>query len=1303
MLEEEPRPLHLHTLDSLVADLVSGRPILTGDGKSFALPDYRTRSALEWYRQKGANGWSANVTVQIGEDLVDGVLQEPPDLPALPARSAGANERRLRLIKVEAHRFAGLHKFGTPGAAPPTYEHEFTSQLTLFEGRNGSGKTSLLNAIIWALTGEMLRPQREPEYPEDFECWVEGEGDDDGPTAHKLSPLTPMPNTDEYRPDSGSIHADSWVELTFVDEDGAELPPIRRSIGRTSRGKLTEIEPDLTVLEVDPIALRIGTVMPGLLPLIKVGSESELGRAVSQLTGLSALVDLVDHVRRAKAKIDKEFFSGKNKEIEQIDESYGTAKNDLEEVLKEYPSLKPEKVIPDASDDKKIEESLAAVTKHFEDAKSTAYESARDILGDRFDPADSDLLSDLERNIGRALERASNPKSLKSASRLAALRKLTTAELDAAEARLGDILEEAKALEQLAKDPSLAARSRLYARVASWISEHPDPDHNEDECLVCGSSLDDAVDPVTGRSVKTHIHDAAANAALLSQTIRRWAETAQGDLLRNLPETLRIESTADLPEHPCNLLRQAIVDELFQFEPFRGVLGELSDQTATAFDAVVRKHTPLDDPREIKLPLECAELATTLSRLDLALRFARWRHENDTLAKEVISRVLGRIPENEEKKEKTTLTGKLLELDSIVKSAQPVSSALTQCARLSRQIQKRRAAEKRIREYEIASAALDNLSVLARLADEQVDQLRSTLRVEAAEWRSRIYLGAYPDTAHELVDTGTRRKGELDLVVQSGGVSAPAQHVTNASALRASLVAFFVAFWVYVLQERGGIATLLLDDLQELLDDENRERLASALGDLTRSGAQPIVTSYDPRFCGCVARLSIAGGLAHFEVHPATRQQPVVRTSIPLPEIERRKGQFDVDPNNEATAREFADMCRVYLEAKLGDMFDDPAHLGWAIENTDPTLATFVERLRPLVKSAPQGMFSAHVFRRFVDHPALADGSAVRKLMNKSHHGQRHEIRAADVSECAADLGELLKMVEQMSEECYRWRRRDVSKIDIATSAPGAIEPMSIPPLDIVICPVLAAFTDTAPSGASQDTLENLDPSLLSGTVAFYLRRPNFGFAAPQGSIAIVEATPGPVADRRLVIARHGESVFARRLVRGVNADIIGLTAELPDPRSRNPKTLIFTEQEVAVHQVVGIIFSHPTMVAQGRDEAVLIDVEDALNRVEIAFRVADDSAVPLALDGQVVLGGRHIELDEIGNYDSELVALALDDGSTVFKRVGAALTDDLSHLRQFESIGGLGSSQILSIGKTHKGFREVSNVRGIVGVLYRA
>lgn len=1299
--ESESRSLHLHTLDSLIADLVSGRPIATATGALFILPDERTRSALEWYRHKGAAAWTANVSAALCQNLVDSILQNPPELTSLPARPANAERRRLKLKKVEAYRFAGLHKFGTPDAAPPNYIHEFTSPLTLFEGSNGSGKTSLLNAIIWTLTGEMLRPQREPEAAKDFECWVSPTDESDEQTEHKLSPVTPMPNVDQYRPDKPWVLADTWVELTFIDEAGVELPVIRRSQTRTQRGKLTETPPDLTVLGIDPIAVRIGTIMPGLLPHIKVGSESELGRAVSQLTGLSALVDLAEHVRRAKAKINKEFVKAKAADRDRADRDYITVKNDLEKIVLENPNLAPTQVVPLPSEDKGIEQILDDITEHFEDAKAAAFESARDILGEHFDPEKPALLSDLEKNIGRALERVSQPQSLKSAARLGALRKLTPEQLSAAETKIQDVLAEANALDALAKNPSEAARTRLYARVATWIADHPDPHRKDGECVVCGGTVEQAVDPVTGRSVKTHIHEAAEGAALLSQTLSRWVESARGDLMRSLPGALLSEMDTDLPDHPCDLLREAIIDELFAFDPFRGVLKALKDQAASAFGEAVKDRAELAKSTKITLPDGCKMLGEVLGRLDCAIRFARWRQGNDTLVHSIITNVLGRAPKENESKEKITLTGKLYDLEATVNAAQPVSDTLVQCGRLKVHLSARRTAGQRLSEYAIASAALSNLADLGKLADEQVDQLRKTLSKSAADWRSKIYLGAFPDTAHELINTGMGRKGELDLFVQTGGIAAPAQHVTNASALRASLVAFFFAFWEYVLKERGGLTTLILDDPQELLDDENRERLSAAIALLVDTSAQLIVTSYDPRFCQCLSRVPVAGGIEHLAVHPATRQQPVVRTTPSLPVIMERKKLFEADRNAEEPARTFADGCRIFFEAKLGDMFDNPAHAAWSIENPDPTLATFVQRLRPLVKSSPHGMFSASVFRRFVNHSALADRSPVLVLMNKVHHGRRDEVSAADVAQCANDLGELIELVEQMYEECYRWRRGDAPKDQVACQIPSALPLMSHPELNIVICPDLAAFTLHAPLGESQQPLEYLDPHLFSNTVAYYLRRPNFGFAASVGSLAIVEAVPGSAVDRTLVIARHGSVTYARRLVRDANTDVIGLTAEVPDPGIKTPKTIILPEAEVAIHQVVGVIFDYSIPVAPGQDEAVPVDVSDVLKRIEIAFRVVNDSAVPLALDKQVVLGGSRIELAELGRYKDRLVALTLDDGSSILKRVGAVLSSEFAHLWQFESIGGLGSSQVLSVGKPHKGFRSVTSVRIIIGVLY--
>jgi hypothetical protein len=1235
--------------------------------------------------------------------LVDSLLRKPAVLAALPARPANANSRRLKLKKLEAHRFAGLHKFGVPGAAPENYVHVFRSPVTLFEGRNGSGKTSILNAIIWALTGEILRPQRAPEQAEDFNCWVGAVDGSGGLTTHKLSPVTPMPNVEQYLPDRAWIPADTWVELTFIDESGAELPVLRRSQDRTPQGKLVETAPDLSMLGIDPVGIRIGTIMPALLPLIKVGSESELGRAVSQLTGLSALVDLADHVRRAKAKINGDFVKAKTGDRERADRDYDIAKVALEKIFVGNLNLRPEQIVPPPSDDANIERALDNVREHLDSAKATAFTSARSILGERFEATNTEIIGDLERNISRALERVMDPKHLVSVGRLAGLRQLKLEQLDAADTKIQEVISEAVTLRSLAQDPSRAARIRLYARVATWLVDHPDPQRKDDTCVVCGSSLEQALDPVTEQPVKIHLQEAKTDATLLSQTLVRWAQSAQGDLTRNMPEVLRAEMATDLPSHPIDLLRKAIIDELFAFEPFGGVLGELKAQTSSAFDEITKDRGQVIERADITLPEGCDSLGITLNRLDRAVRFARWRQANDVLAREIFLQVLGRPPKSDEPTEKTTLTGKLYDLAATVKAAKPVSDALELCSQLQKNLKSRRDAEKRLGDYAVASSALDDLVVLGQLADEQVEQLRRVLKGDAATWRSRIYLGAFPDTAHELVDTHMGRKGELGLVVRAGGVSAPAQHVTNASALRASLVSFFFAFWQHVIKERGGLMLLLLDDPQELLDDENRERFAAAMSSLAAAGAQLILTSYDPRFCSCVTRLQIRGGTEHLEVHPATRQQPSIRTSPSLPEIEQRRKRYEANQDTEEPARDFIDGCRVFFEAKLGDMFDEPAHSAWAIDNPNPTLSTFTQRLRQLVRAGGQGMFSANAFRRFIDHLALQDNSPVILLMNKAHHGQRQDIRASEVAQCASHLSELLALIEEMSAESYRWRRRDMATDLPSVEPPRALTLTARPTLEVVVCPDLAAFSHETPGGESQEALDKLDAHILDDTVAFYLRRQNFGFAAPQGSVAIVAAIPHPAADRSLAIIRSGGATYARRIVRGLDSDLIGLTADVPDPRNRTPKTIFFREAEVAVHQVVGVIFDHSLTADMGRDEAVQIDVSEVLRRIQVAFRIRDESAVPLALDKQVVLGGQTIRLDELGSFRGSLVALTLDDGSGIFKRVGDALPGDLSHLRQFESIGGLGESRILAVLKPHSRFPTVTSARIIVGVLYNA
>ena len=92
-------------------------------------------------------------------------------------------------------------------------------------------------------------------------------------TLHKLTPVSPLPDPARYMPDASQdkLPIDTWVELSFIDQNGNRLPPIRRTQMRNARGAVTETDPNISILGVDPIALRMGTTMPGLIPFVQVG------------------------------------------------------------------------------------------------------------------------------------------------------------------------------------------------------------------------------------------------------------------------------------------------------------------------------------------------------------------------------------------------------------------------------------------------------------------------------------------------------------------------------------------------------------------------------------------------------------------------------------------------------------------------------------------------------------------------------------------------------------------------------------------------------------------------------------------------------------------------------------------------------------------------------------------------------------------------------------------------------------------------------------------------------------------------
>lgn len=1299
MTNDSARPargIHLLTTEGVLADLISGREILVTGKDPFALDTEDSRAVLGWYRDNGKR-WAGNQRAEDIEAIINAV-ESPLPIVAAPADDATTTTKRsLKLVRMVAHRFAGLHVHGKLTDAPDPFVFTPTSDVTLLEGANGSGKTSILNAIVWCITGELIRSQRGPESGlVDFPCEVTRA--DGSQTTHPMSAVTPMPNSTTELPEDGKpIPADTWVELTFADRDGTPLPPIRRHQTRTPRGKLEEAKPDLDALGLDPIAWRIATTMPALLPFLTVGSTSQLGTAVARLTGLANLVDLAKHATNAAGRIRDKSTKEIGQEIGRIRDRYAEHIEDLATVTSENPEIAFDGPVPsiNAAD---TEQRLSDIAEHFSKATADGLAIARSVLGDGFDPQQKMVRDDLDQSIRPAVVQLRQVSNLPSITRLAKL-SVTPEQVEEVDRWFDQIHTEAAKLAELAESPGLARRAQLYALVSNWIHQH---DHSDDgRCPVCTSDLDGACDPVTGSTVAGHLTEAEATRELIAQTVAQWAANWHGRLLRQLPDVIASEVRGELPSVPADLLIAGLTTELYATEGFRGALAALAEDSDQLVSETATFLPLFDEPELRTLPASVAgrasDLLSLMRRIDRALAFADWRtnHSDELLG--FVHTI--RNGDDGDPNADRAIGRRLKTLLKIVESVAPLKTAATCIDRMEASRVEYVAKVERLALCGRAAAALDQLRPLGTLAQAQVDGLRSILQKRSDHWRRQMYQNA-TTYAPDLTGTEMDANGTLGLQVGRDGVTAPAQHISNASALRGALLGFFLAFREHVLNQRGGLLTLVLDDPQELLDNDNRERLARGLSGLAAK-AQLLITTHDRKFARCLVaeRRDLA---EHLSVHPVNSVHPTIFVAPAQEEVDRKRVVFLESPDNHGAAQDYAADLRVFLEARLGDLFDTIAHPAYSTVTKPLTLIPLVDRLRGMVTGDAGELFGHSVVKQFVDDAAFAQGAEGRRVLNQSHH-DKASITYMDVKQLDPTFTRLRSNVEKVHQHfrLIRWREPTEEVAPQATNV-VLLQPLVPPVMSIPICPDIAAFMGASPAGGSQDVGEDvLEGTWFEGKSLYYIRGSSLGFAVPPSSVAIVEAEPYAGRDHNLVIARVKGKTYARRLARSPGSIGISLSAQMPDPRDSRP-TLTFDESKVRLHRIVGAMFSDMPP-PDGGGEASPVEQVPELQSVQVAYRVKEDSAIPLALPGQIVLGGAELTATDLDAWEGRLVAVTLEDGSSIFKRVGSRLPGGLGYLRQFETIGGLGASMVVATEAIEGGDNVplMVSARRVIGVLY--
>ncbi len=201
------------------------------------------------------------------EELFNGLIAAWQNTSFDPAAAAMATTTtsdagRWRLVRLESAGFGGLNLVDGPN-----FVLVLGGENWCLEGQNGSGKTSIASAIIWALTGCRSRDQDGVIVDDGRRMPV---FNDSGVQIGDWPPTVSYPAT--LRKLSGA--AEAWVRLTFQNENGNIAEAYRRLVAPPSEEPQFEAKVD-PVLQSAPQLIETGLLMPARLTRISFGERSQ--------------------------------------------------------------------------------------------------------------------------------------------------------------------------------------------------------------------------------------------------------------------------------------------------------------------------------------------------------------------------------------------------------------------------------------------------------------------------------------------------------------------------------------------------------------------------------------------------------------------------------------------------------------------------------------------------------------------------------------------------------------------------------------------------------------------------------------------------------------------------------------------------------------------------------------------------------------------------------------------------------------------------------------------------------------------
>jgi hypothetical protein len=1281
------------TLDEVVLHLIAGDELQVSGGEEFALSQPDSRAILAFYNRERRTYWNPDKdpTIQEGEiNRVLDALDKPLSTAATTARPP-AIVQKWHLVKIAAHRFRGLHRHcAEAGRNPPLFELELSADVSLFRGFNGAGKTSLISAICWCLTGFGHRSQGLPAALHDpIQVQVSGDAGDATDDGFALPVIVPIPTDEELVAVDGTPQIDTWVRLTFRSLiDGREVE-VERRIEREGKHRFKATPAGLDQLGLSELALQVGTLMPGIAAATRFDDKTTLSQAVSSLTGLRPLAHFGTRSERLYDRLTNRYPKLAKEEKEGCEKTATQQQQTLRDLLRQgqdLPNLDCVVVPTDPQPDA-WKKGLEEAERRLKDVEEKAAANALLILGTlpQF-KSESDVT-----RFAAALKTADNCfsaaalKGLPSMLIAAKLGAVTDDQIATAEDVLQDIEAEANALVERLSDARRADRLRLYGVVAKW-HESTHAGEPFTDCPVCARDLrepgDIPQDVVLDQSVAEALERARNSDSSVLKTAAEWERDTMRALRGRLPATLQPFIEQSVPNDLPLLYESALSKEVFELAEFPATLNAMARGIAELCRAAWKEAPQREPLPGVTMPLQIPDnegLRTAIKSVRRAIQLARYRAAHADFARSAITTVLrAETTETDLPANRRSIAGQLAVLNAYREAATVFAGIRRQLAQFNTTCESWVKAGDRLKKLDRAAKAVEPFTRFPDLVHDQVAGLIADLESQANSWVQRMYKAQFlqAPTYAGLDPAATEGLGVL---ARQGKHLVAAHHVMNASALRAYLSAFVLSLWQQIWSRTGGLSIILMDDPQDLFDPGNVANLAQTVPHMLAADMRPLIVSNDfgfiPAIEAFVTANKIGGNSYRFETweFSAISTSKCTASLAPVADEVRARCEYwqKTDVNDVALARAFVHPVRVRIESKIWDLLaSDPSVLN------DPTLNDLLGKIAN-ARNRGAVPFTEEPFRHLLELPLLRAGAPFRHIINKAHHGRADQISPAEADIVRQGYEEVLGAIDACWLAYARFMGRLPPEQAVAnTSTVPDLKVVPLPAKPIAVVARLAAREVGAALSTVEHATETFELGSLGDVSLFTLRAPTLGLVAFPGQTLIVSTT-AVVRNGDFAVVQTPSRTYARRI--GIDkSDLSRVALEtMPSTNPGAPPTYFVPRSTARLSKVVGVLFDE-TAPTKSQNEAVFLAISPALNQIVAAAVVVGDSAFPVALDKGYVLLGRPPELSALNGRILAVVAQAdslSTDHFAYLKRLGKEMPGT-SSVFYLENVGQSGEGE---------------------------